>query len=117
MLVAIAILFSFQLAGEVIARSLALPVPGPVIGLALLAMLFTFRPALVSQVEGTARTILAHLSLLFVPAGVGVVANLNLLADNWLAIGIVLFVSTVLAMLVSVATFRLMVRGSEGGND
>jgi putative effector of murein hydrolase LrgA (UPF0299 family) len=116
MLVAVAVLFSFQLAGEVIARLLSLPVPGPVIGLALLAVLFALRPELVPRVEGTARTILSHLSLLFVPAGVGVVANLDVLADNWLAICVVLVVSTVITLLVSVGTFLLVVRAT-GGED
>lgn len=117
MLATIAVLFSFQLVGEVIARSLALPVPGPVIGLALLATLFAFRPAVAGYMEGTARTILAHLSLLFVPAGVGVVANLDLLASNWLAIGLVLVVSTVLAMIVSVGAFLVVVRATGDRHD
>ncbi|MEO9530546.1 CidA/LrgA family protein [Roseibium sp.] len=116
MLGAVAVLFSFQLAGEVIARFLGLPVPGPVIGLALFAALLALRPDLVPSVEGTARTILSHLSLLFVPAGVGVVANLDLLADKWVAICVVLVASTVTTLLVSVGTFLLVVRMT-GGED
>jgi holin-like protein len=117
MLVAVAVLFSFQLAGEVIARFFLLPVPGPVIGLALLAALFLVRPDLVKAVEGTARSILAHLSLLFVPAGVGVIANLDVLTDKWLAICIVLVISTVFTLLVSVGTFVLVARVQGGGDD
>lgn len=79
MLTAVGILLACQLCGEVIARALALPLPGPVLGLALLATLFVLRPALFDQVSETTRIILSHLSLLFVPAGVGVVASLDLL--------------------------------------
>ncbi|MSU90321.1 CidA/LrgA family protein [Rhodobacteraceae bacterium 2CG4] len=110
MLGAIALLLSCQLCGEVIARSLALPVPGPVLGLGLLALLFAIRPGVFACVAPVSRTILAHLSLLFVPAGVGVVANLDLLSENWLAVGAVLVVSTLLALLVSVGTFLMVLR-------
>lgn len=120
MLNAIALLFVLQLAGEVSARSMGLPVPGPVIGFALLASLLTVRPDVLLKIEGTARTILAHLSLLFVPAGVGVVANIDVLADNWLPITAVLVLSTVFAMLVSVYTFLYVERlagAQEGAQD
>lgn len=114
MLVTIAILLSCQLAGEVIARALALPVPGPVIGLILLFSACTLRPALAERVGPVARGFLGYLSLLFVPAGVGVVANLGILAQNGLAIAVVVMASTVIAMLVSVATFLLMHRMAGG---
>jgi putative effector of murein hydrolase LrgA (UPF0299 family) len=58
---------------------------------------------------------LAHLSLLFVPAGVGVVQKLDLVAEHGLAITAVLAISVVITLLVTVATFliasRLMARG------
>jgi len=114
---AIAVLLSGQLAGEVIARSLGLPLPGPVIGLALLTALLTLRPALLPRVEATARQILTHLSLLFVPAGVGIVADLDLLAGHWLEIAAVLVVRTALAMLTSVGTFLAVLRLTGGGDD
>lgn len=105
MLGPIAILFLCQLAGEIAARALALPVPGPVLGLALLFLVFVIRPDVAVFVGDVARVILAHLSLLFVPAGVGVLGNLALLSENGLAIAIVLIVSTLFAMLVTVGVF------------
>ena len=74
-----------QLAGEVIVRALGLPVPGPVIGLILLALIMAWRgipPAL----HETALGLLRNLSLLFVPAGVGVIRQADVLAENWLAL-------------------------------
>ena len=116
MLGPIALLLSCQLAGEVLSRALALPVPGPVIGLALLFAAFLLRPAVAAYTGPTARVFLAHLSLLFVPAGVGVVANLDLLARNALAFAVILVVSTLAAMLASVATF-LAIRRLTGAAD
>ena len=117
MIQAIAIILSCQLAGEATARALSLPVPGPVIGFALLFTLFLLRPALAESVGSTARGILAHLSLLFVPAGVGVVGNLDLLSRNWLPITVVLVLSTVVAMIASVFTFLAVNRMTRGGHD
>ena len=61
---------------------------------------------------------LAHLSLLFVPAGVGVVQKLDLVAAHGLAIAAVLAVSVIITLLVTVATFllasRLMARKGRG---
>ena len=65
--------------------------------------------------EGASRGLLAHLSLLFIPAGVGVVQKLDLLAEHGIAIVLILAVSVVVTLLVTVATFlvasRLMARG------
>ncbi|MFV0382691.1 CidA/LrgA family protein [Paracoccus sp. (in: a-proteobacteria)] len=110
----IAILLCCQLAGEVAARLLGLPVPGPVIGLVLLVAVFLVSPAVVGYVGPLSRAILANLSLLFVPAGVGVVGNLNILSANWLAFAVILIVSTVFAMLISVGTFLAVARLTRG---
>jgi holin-like protein len=84
------ILLAFQLVGEVAARGLGLPAPGPVIGLALLVVALSlnqrWRPldeeALAeSDLGKAARGLLAALPLLFVPAGVGVVQYMGLLRE------------------------------------
>jgi holin-like protein len=45
--------------------------------------------------------LLSHLSLLFVPAGVGVMLHLRRLADEALAVGVALVVSTALSIVVT----------------
>lgn len=113
MLFALAVLLGCQLVGEVVTRGLGLPVPGPVAGLALLLVLFALRPQLVDALRPTTSVILANLSLLFVPAGVGVVSNLDILAEDWLAVSVVLAVSTALSMLAAVGTFLAVRRVTE----
>ena len=119
------ILLVFQLVGEVAARGLALPAPGPVIGLALLvvalALYLRSRPfgeeALEASDLGKAtRGLLAALPLLFVPAGVGVVQYLGLLRDQGLALGAALVVSTVATLIATVGVFVLVkhVAGAQG---
>lgn len=117
MLETVAILLMCQLAGEAVTRLLALPVPGPVFGLTLFFVLLLVRPQMAARVAPTARVLLANLSLLFVPAGVGIIGNLDLLARNWLAFAVILLVSTAAAMLVSVGTFLAVKRWTGGADD
>lgn len=116
MLFALSLLLGCQLAGEVVMRGAGLPIPGPVAGLALLLGLVAVRPQLITALRPTVSVILANLSLLFVPAGVGMVANLDILAEDWMALSIVLSVSTVLSMLAAVGTFVGVRRLVEGGS-
>ena len=113
------ILLAFQLVGEVAARGLALPAPGPVIGLALLVVALSlyqrWRPldeeALAeSDLGKAARGLLAALPLLFVPAGVGVAQYVGLLREQGLALAVALVVSTVATLLATVGVFLLVKR-------
>ena len=120
MIVALALLLTFQLAGEVIARALALPVPGPVLGLALLLAAFALSPRLVATVTPTARVLLQHLSLLFVPAGVGVVGHLDRFGEDGLAVLAVLaaiVLSTAAAIVAGVGAFAAARRLTGAADD
>ncbi len=112
-----------QLVGEVLARWLALPAPGPVIGLALLALglwawnrrrPFTDEALAASDVGRAATGLLGSLSLLFVPAGVGIVQYLGLIGEYGVALVVSLVVSTVLTLLATVGVFLLVKRALAG---
>lgn len=107
---ALTLLFLCQLAGEIIARTLGIVFPGPVIGMGLLfaGMLVAGGPG--APLEKVADTILGHLSLLFVPAAVGIVQQIGLIRANWVAITAALVVSTLLTLVVTVLTFRAVAR-------
>ena len=93
MIASLSLILLCQLAGEVFVRGLGLPVPGPVVGLVFLLLLLLLardRFAVLARgplqgdgVENASRGLLAHLSLLFVPAGVGVVQKLDLDRRAW----------------------------------
>ena len=72
MIPALSLLFLCQLAGEVVVRALGLPFPGPVLGMGLLFAGLLVRGRSDPALDAVADTILRHLSLLFVPAAVGV---------------------------------------------
>lgn len=126
MIASLCLILLCQLAGEIVVRSLAWPIPGPVLGMLLLfillllrdrAALFAIGPLQGGGVENAARGLLAHLSLMFIPAGVGVVQRLDLLAEHGVAIAGVLAISVVITLLVTVGTFlvisRAMTRGRQ----
>lgn len=108
MLSAITTLLLFQLAGEVLAQLLALPVPGPVIGMALLFAGLMMRGGASEPLRTTANHILSHFSILFIPGGVGVMLYLPRLAEEWLPIGVSLIASTVLTLAVTAVALRLL---------
>lgn len=105
MILHITILLCFQLAGEVLSRALGTPVPGPVLGMAMLVGALLVFPRLAETIRSTAQGLLAHLSLLFVPAGVGIVGHLDKLGANAGPIIIAIIGSTVLAIVAGVLTF------------
>ena len=90
-----------QLAGEVAAGLLALPVPGPVLGMVLLFLFMAMKREIPVGLAQTGDALLSNLSLLFVPAGVGIMAHATLLAQDWQALSVAVVVSTVLTIAVT----------------
>lgn len=115
MLGALTLLLSYQLAGEVLALALGLPVPGPVIGMAMLFATLIARGSAPPALRDTANGLLAHLSLLFVPAGVGVMVHAGRLADEWLPISVALVASTALTIAVTALVMRALGRRIPSG--
>jgi putative effector of murein hydrolase LrgA (UPF0299 family) len=109
-------LLLFQLAGELMVTLTGLPVPGPVAGMALLFAFLAIRGAVPQDTGRTGEFLLSNLSLLFVPAGVGVMAHFALLRDEWPVLSVALIASTLAAVGVTAGLMSLMLRRS-GGND
>jgi putative effector of murein hydrolase LrgA (UPF0299 family) len=109
-LVGICVLSVFVFLGVKL-QAAGLALPGPVIGLVLLAAALAAsasksgaRKGLLGLREAltpVAKYLIKHMGLLFVPAGVGVVTQLDLLRRHWPAIAVALFVSTLLSLIVT----------------
>lgn len=108
MINALTLLLVFQLVGEAIARGLQLAVPGPVIGMALLFFALLWREGPGEDLRRTAGTLLQHLSLLFVPAGTGVMLYFQRIGDEWLAIVVAVVASTLITIAVTAAILRAL---------
>ncbi|MBQ0833053.1 CidA/LrgA family protein [Marinobacter sp.] len=101
----ITLLLVYQLAGEIIVRLLGVSIPGPVLGMVMLFITMMIRGRAPASVEQASTALLSHLSLLFVPAGVGMMTHFGRIADEWLPITFALLLSTVITM---VATALIM---------
>lgn len=103
----LALLLLCQSAGEVLVRLTQAPLPGPVVGLLLLWGLLNV-DALRRPVQAAAEVLLAHLSLLFVPVGVGVVVHLELIARHGVRMAVVVVLSTWVGLVVTALVLRAL---------
>jgi holin-like protein len=108
MLPAFAILLIFQSLGEGVVFATGLPLPGPVAGMLLLFVALLLWPRLHALVEAAATELLRHLSLLFVPAGAGIVVAAASGSGHWLAIVASLVVSTLLTLAVTALVLQAL---------
>ncbi len=131
MIVSLTVILLCQLLGEVVAHGFGWPLPGPVLGMLLLLVFLSLRgriakmvPELGKTLDSTGKGLLAHLSLLFIPASVGVVQRLDVVAQHGVGLAVALVVSTFATLVVTVVTFVAVSRFSgssmeaaeEGGN-
>lgn len=112
MISTLAILLVFQAMGEGLAHALSLPIPGPVIGMLLLFLYLILNGDAVHRLAPTSLELLRHLSLLFVPAGVGIMVHAQRLAAEWLPIMVALVASTVISIAVTAAVVRWLQKPS-----
>ena len=119
MLLALAVLLVFQCLGEGLVFLLRAPVPGPVAGMLLLLAALVAFPRLHGIVEAGANELLRHLSLLFVPAGVGIIVAAASGSGHWLAICAAVAGSTILTLGVTALVLQALTpahRNGEGGD-
>jgi len=102
-------LLIYQVIGEVFVLLTKAPIPGPVVGMLLLFLTLAFRRKPVDNTLTSATTsLLSHFSLLFVPAGVGVMIYFNLIKDEWLPISVAVIVSTILTLAITALSMKFL---------
>ncbi|WNC72679.1 CidA/LrgA family protein [Thalassotalea psychrophila] len=96
------LLLIFQLLGEMVVILFELPVSGPVVGIVLLLTALIIKGSVGKSLNTASTTLLGHLSIMFVPVSVGLMAHYELLVNEWLPITATLILSTII-MLASTA--------------
>lgn len=104
------LIFICQFAGEFIAGLLSLPIPGPVIGMVLMLALLIAMRKVPPDLGRVAEGLLGHLSLLFVPAAVGVMLHFHLIGSEWMAMSAAIIVSTLIGIAVTGIVMAAMLR-------
>lgn len=105
-----AALLFFQLLGTVIILWLDIELPGAVLGMFLLFLTLLLMRRVPQALDFTSTHLLSHLSLLFIPAGVGVITHLKRIGSEWFPIVTTLFVSTLLSMMVTAWVMQWIIR-------
>ena len=106
------ILLSCQLLGEVLVIATGLPLPGPVIGMALLFVGLLVRGSIPAGLDRMGDALLSHLSLLFVPAGVGVMLHAEVIGAELLPIAGAVILGTMLTIVVTAWIMQFLTRRS-----
>jgi holin-like protein len=112
----LACLLLLQAIGEALVRGLGWPIPGPVAGLLLLLPALRLAP-IRAAIASAAELLLAHLSLLFVPVGVGVVTHLRLLEHYGIELLVVIVLSTWIGMAVTALVLRALLAKAPPAGD
>ncbi len=100
-------LLAYQFIGEVIARSLGWPVPGAVLGMLLLFITLCARRGVPAALRDNIPRLMTHMSLLFIPAGVGILAFWPMLSAHPLSLPLVLVVATLSTFIITALVLQL----------
>lgn len=110
----LAVLLVFQCLGEALAYLLHLSIPGPVIGMIFLFFALLASPRLMEKIEESSHHVLKHMSLFFIPAGVGIMVSAHGIAQHWLALLVAISVSTLLTLAVTAASMQWLMKAHPG---
>ena len=109
-LIQVTIIFAISLAGEILSVLLPLPIPSSIYGIVILFALLQSRVLRVEDIRETSSFLIAFMSMLFIPAGVGLMTSFPLLAENLLAYIVIMVVSTVAVMVVTGRAAQAVIR-------
>ena len=101
MLPALTAIFACQLAGETLTVAFALPLPGPVVGMMILFVFLIVRGHVPENLGQVGDTLLGHLSLLFVPAGAGIMQHVARIEAEAVPLAATLIPSTLATIAVT----------------
>ncbi|UAL51377.1 MULTISPECIES: CidA/LrgA family protein [Metabacillus] len=102
-LIQIACLYLFYQAGVFIQQYLQLSMPGSIIGMFLLFFCLSLKIIRLPLLKEGSSMLLSHLSLLFIPATVGLIDHFDLFSGKGLVSALVALFSTALVMISSAA--------------
>lgn len=111
------LLLLFQFVGEGISRGFDLPMPGNVIGMALMLLALVCGWVKLEWLQDAADLLLRYMAMFFVPAGVGVMLYFDLISREWLPIAGGTIISTFVVMAVTGWTVKLLDKQGESSHE
>ncbi|KSU10332.1 Antiholin-like protein LrgA [Lactococcus lactis] len=94
------IIFGFSFIGNVISNVFRLPVPGSILGMILLFLALQFKILEFRHVDEAGSFLINNMTILFLPAGVGIMAKWNLISHFWAQIFLIVVGALIINMLI-----------------
>jgi Putative effector of murein hydrolase LrgA len=116
MLVSFFYILLFYFLGELVSYFINGFLPGSILGMIFLFMALFFKVIDVHKVKDACQFMTKNMAVFYVPAGVGLMTSVGVLAESWLVITVVIVVTTILVM-ATVAIVQQKMGGKEGHHD
>lgn len=107
----LAIILVICFIGEALNKLLNIPIPGNVIGMIILLISLLTGFIKVEAIEDVTEFLLKHLAFFFVPAGVGVISSMDIIAANFLPMLAVILLSAIVVIVVTGITVQILKGG------
>lgn len=111
LIMGMSMLLACQMLGELVARGLSLAIPGPVIGMVILLVALMLYGKVPASLRTTGEGLLRYLTLLFVPAGVGLMVHGALIGADFWPIVVTLVGATAVTLAVTGWVLTRLTRG------
>lgn len=107
-LMSIFVLFSCIICGSILREFIDLPIPDVIYGMLILFILMFTKVVKVDDIENVSNSLLENLAFLFLPLGVSLMTQLDILEKNFIAILTIVVISCFLTMLVTSKVVELV---------
>lgn len=94
------IIFGFSFVGDTLSNSLHLPVPGSILGMIFLFLALQFKVLKFTDVDEVGSFLINNMTILFLPAGVGIIAKWSLISDFWWQIAVIVLLALIVNVFV-----------------
>jgi holin-like protein len=95
------IILAVTFIGEVLKLCIHLPIPASIYGLVIMLGLMMTKIVPVKSVKDAGSFLIEIMSLMFIPAGVGLMISWNEISDIWLPLVLIIIITTVVVMVVT----------------
>lgn len=97
----VSIILIISFIGEILNKTLPLPVPACIYGLLIMLFLLMTKILKIENIELVGRHLIQIMPLLFIPAGVSIIESFDILKPLIIPITVITFVSTIVVMVIS----------------
>ena len=114
-LLQLSLIMTICLVGELLSSLIPFPIPGTILALCILFILLKTKIIKLSWVEDAGDLLLKNMTLLFVPAGVKIMAYFGIIKDIWWKLLLLCIAATVLSFLATALVVTAVMKLSKKG--